>query len=169
MWTPACEDAFQKIKEQLGKPPLLAKPVDGEVLILYLAISIYSISAVLVREEDSLQSPVYYVSKRLLDAETRYSSMEKLVYALVLAARKLRPYFQAHKIEVRTSYPMRHILHKPEASGRMLKWAIELGQYDLEYVSRTAIKGQALADFILEFEDESMGREIVLVNPNPLA
>ncbi|XP_074327561.1 uncharacterized protein LOC141665476 [Apium graveolens] len=77
----------------LGNPPMLAKPEDGEKLILYSAVSEYSISATLVKEEEGRQSPVYYVSKRLLDAETTYTSMEKLVYALVLAARKLRPYF----------------------------------------------------------------------------
>ncbi|XP_074336611.1 uncharacterized protein LOC141673769 [Apium graveolens] len=100
VWTPECEEAFRKIKEQLGNPPMLSKPLDGESLVLYLAVSEYSISAVLVREEDGQQSPVYYVRKRLHDAETRYTSMEKLVYALILASRKLRPYFQAHRIEV---------------------------------------------------------------------
>ncbi|XP_074351883.1 uncharacterized protein LOC141691032 [Apium graveolens] len=95
-------------------PPMLAKPEDGETLILYLAVSKYSISATLVKEEEGRQSPVY-------------TSMEKLVYALILAARKLRPYFQTHRIEICTAYPLRHILHKPESSGRMMKWAVELG------------------------------------------
>ncbi|XP_074351891.1 uncharacterized protein LOC141691044 [Apium graveolens] len=154
VWTPECEEAFRRIKEQLGNPPMLSKPLDGESLVLYLAVSEYLISAILVREEDGQQSPVYYVSKRLHDAETHYTSMEKLVYALILASRKLRPYFQAQRIEVRTAYPLRKVLHKPESSGRMLKWAVELGQFDLEYVPQTAIKGQALADFLLEFDSE---------------
>ncbi|KAL8148773.1 hypothetical protein AgCh_005948 [Apium graveolens] len=106
VWTSECEDAFKRIKEQLGNPPMLSKSLDGESLILYLAVSEYSISAVLVREEDGQQSPVYYVSKRLHDAETRYTSMEKLVYALILASRKSRPYFQAHRVEIRTAYPL---------------------------------------------------------------
>ncbi|XP_074347418.1 uncharacterized protein LOC141686271 [Apium graveolens] len=79
--------------------------------------------------------------------------MEKLAYALVLASRKLRPYFQAHKVEVCTSYPLRQVLHNLKASGRLMKWAIELGQFDLDYKPRTAIKGQALADFLLEFSE----------------
>ncbi|XP_063948111.1 uncharacterized protein LOC108203333 [Daucus carota subsp. sativus] len=126
----------------------------------------HSISAVLVKEEKDVQFPVYYVSKRLQDAETRYTSMEKLVYSLVLAARKLRPYFQAHKIEVRTSYPLRQIMHKPEATGRLMKWAVELGQFDLEYKPRATIKGQALADFLLEFEDDTQEWAIVPYSPN---
>nr|XP_017247956.1 PREDICTED: uncharacterized protein LOC108219166 [Daucus carota subsp. sativus] len=166
LWTEECEEAFQKIKKQLGKPPLLAKPVEGETLILYLAVSRYSVSAVLVKEEKDVQFPVYYVSKRLLDAETRYTSMEKLVYTLVLAARKLRPYFQAHKVEVRTSYPLRQIMHKPEATGRLMKWAVELGQFDLEYKPRATVKGQVLADFLLEFEDDSQEWAIVPYSPN---
>ena len=167
VWTPECEEAFQKIKQQLGSPPMLEKPQEGEILILYLAVSPYAISAVLIKEEEDAQFPVYYISKRLLDAETRYSNMEKLVYALILASRKLRPYFQAHKIEVRTSYPLRQIMHKPEVTGRMLKWAIELGQFDLEYRSRTEIKGQALADFILEFPPDMEGYDKAIVVANP--
>ena len=154
-WTPECEEAFHKIKEHLGKPPLLSKPKMGETLIIYLAVSEHAISAVLVREEEGIQYPVYYVSKRMLDAETRYTNMEKLAYALILASRKLRPYFQAHKIEVRTAYPLRQIMHKPETSGRLLKWTIELSQFDVDYKPRGALKGQALADFILEFPPQS--------------
>ncbi|XP_074327272.1 uncharacterized protein LOC141665190 [Apium graveolens] len=166
VWTSYCEEAYQKIEEQLGNPPMLAKPEEGETLILCLTVSKYSIRASLVREEEGRQSHVYYMNKRLLDAETRYTSMEKLVYAPVLAKQKLSPYFQAHRIEVRTAYPLRHILHKPESSGRMLKWAVELGQFDLEYCPCTTIKGHALADFILEFDSEVDEKAIVLAEPS---
>lgn len=103
-WTKECEEAFKKVKEHLSSLLLLAKPLDGETLILYLAVSEYLISAFLVREDEEKQSPVYYVSKRFLNEKTRYTSMEKLVDGLILAARKHRPYFQARKIEVKTAY-----------------------------------------------------------------
>ena len=77
--------------------------------------------------------------------------MEKLVLALVTTARRLRPYFQAHTIEIPTEHPMKQILHKPETSGRLVKWAIELSEFDIRYKLRIAIKGQVLADFIMEF------------------
>ena len=77
--------------------------------------------------------------------------MEKLILALVTAARKLRPYFQAHTIEVPTEYPMKQVLYKPETSGRLMKWAIELSEFDIIYKPKIAIKGQVLADFIMEF------------------
>ena len=77
--------------------------------------------------------------------------MEKLILALVTAARKLCPYFQAHTMEVLTEYPMKQVLHKPETSGMLMKWAIELNEFDIRYKPKNAIKGQVLADFIMEF------------------
>ena len=169
-WTTECEVAFLKMKEQLGSLPLLTKPTGCEALILYLRVFEFSISTVLIKEEEQAQQPVYYVSKRLLDAETRYSNMGNLAYALISASRKLSPYFKAHKIEVRTSLPLRQVLHKPETSGSMMKWAVELGQFDIEYKPRTAIKGQALADFILEFPPtfEVEGMECILEPQSPI-
>ncbi|KAL5554654.1 hypothetical protein UlMin_042055 [Ulmus minor] len=105
-------------------------------------------SSALVREEEGIQWPIYYTSKSLLDAETRYPEVEKLALALMVAARKLRPYFQAHTIIVPTKFPLKHILQKPEASGCLAKWSIELGEFDILFKPRTAIKGQALVDFI---------------------
>ena len=80
--------------------------------------------------------------------------------ALVTCACKLRPYFQAHPITVLTSQPLKNILHKPEASGRLTKWAIELGEHDISYKPRTAIKSQVPADFIADFNpfNEEVGK-----------
>ena len=91
------------------------------------------------------------MSKKLINAEIRYPELEKLALALVVASRKLRSYFHAHSIEVLTNYPLRQALQKPEALGRLLKWAIELGQFDVNACPKTSIKGQALVDFIVEF------------------
>ena len=145
---------------------ILSKPETGESLILYLATTEHAISSVLVREDGRQQKPVYYVSKRLLGAESRYPSMEKLALSLVHASRKLRPYFQAHPIRVYTDQPLRQALAKPETSGRLLKWAVELGQFEITYHPRTTIKGQALADFIVEctgveeLPDENAPRDV---------
>ena len=77
--------------------------------------------------------------------------MEKLVLALVTTAIRLQPYFQAHTIEIPTEHPMKQILHKPKTSGRLVKWSIKLSEFDFRYKPRTAIKGQVLAYFIMEF------------------
>ncbi|KAM1813782.1 hypothetical protein ACFX11_027533 [Malus domestica] len=66
-------------------------------------------------------------------------------------ARKLRPYFQAHSIIVLTNHRLRQILQSPDTSGRMIKWAIALGEFDISYQPKPAEKGQAVADFIADF------------------
>ena len=150
-WDEECEKAFQDLKSYLTSPPLLSKPEAAEDLYIYLAVSEVAVSSALIREELGAQLPVFYISKALLDAETRYPKIKKLILALVVAARKLRPYFQAHMVIVMTQYPLRSILHGPDASQRVMKWALELGQYGLVFQPRTAIKAQALAYFIVEF------------------
>ena len=121
-------------------PPLLSKPDDNEVLQSYLAVSQNAVSVVLVWEEDKHQHPIYYVSKSLLDTETRYKSMEKLLLALVIAAKKLRHYFESHPISVVTKYLLMSILRKPELSGRLAKWSVYLSGYDISYKPKTTIK-----------------------------
>ncbi|KAL2230582.1 UNVERIFIED_CONTAM: Retrovirus-related Pol polyprotein from transposon [Sesamum indicum] len=153
-WTQECEQALQELKEYLTKPPLLANPKEGETLFLYLGVSENAVSSVLVREEANNQNPIYYVSKMLQGAELRYSEMEKLALALVVTARKLRPYFQSHKVVVLTNHPLKHVMSRSEASGRLIKWAVELGQHDIEYQPRTAQKAQVLADFITELSSD---------------
>ena len=120
-WDTKCEEAFAALKTYLSSPPILVSPVKGELLTLYLAASDFSTNAVLVRDKERVQHPVYYCIRALRGAEERYPRMEKLILALVTAARKLRPYFQAHTIEVPTEYPMKQVLHKPEVSGRLMK------------------------------------------------
>ena len=90
--------------------PVLAKPRAEEDLALYLSVSEHVISGVLIQDEGAAQTPIYYVSKALQDAETRYSNIEKLVLALVIATRKLRSYFQANVILVSSSHPLRQVL-----------------------------------------------------------
>ncbi|XP_070009957.1 uncharacterized protein [Nicotiana sylvestris] len=113
-WNEECQQALRNLKTYLSNPPLLAKPKAKERLLIYLAISEVAVSAVLVREDQGKQSPIYYVSKSLLDAETRYPQLEKLSLALIMASRKLRPYFQCHPIAVVTAYLLCNILHKHE-------------------------------------------------------
>ncbi|KAL6288531.1 hypothetical protein ACE6H2_006041 [Prunus campanulata] len=150
VWTAECDRAFQDLKAYMSRAPLLSTPLPGEELILYLSVSATALSSVLIRKPNGIELPIFYTSHALQDAEIRYPELEKLAYALVLSARKLRPYFQAHSIIVLTNQPLRQILQKPETSGRLVKWAIELGEFDIRYHPRPAEKGQAVADFISE-------------------
>ncbi|KAK8926340.1 hypothetical protein KSP39_PZI018276 [Platanthera zijinensis] len=153
-WTPECEEAFVKLKQQLTRAPLLQGPQGGEDLLLYLGVGAEAVSSVLVREEGKKQLPIYYVSRVLRQAETRYPILEKLVFALVVSARRLRPYFQAHSIKVVSDHPLRSILDGVEHSGRLAKWAVELSEFDISYPPRVAIKAQAVADFLADFSTE---------------
>uniref|UniRef100_A0A2N9HST9 RNA-directed DNA polymerase n=1 Tax=Fagus sylvatica TaxID=28930 RepID=A0A2N9HST9_FAGSY len=128
-----------------------ASSKQGEELYLYLAVSPTAVSSALIREEERRQLPVYYTSRALRGAEERYPPMEKLAFALVTAARKLRPYFQAHTIVLLTNDPLRKAMNKPDAAGRLIQWSIELSEFNIDYQPRTAIKAQALVDFIAEF------------------
>ncbi|KFK32028.1 hypothetical protein AALP_AA6G190900 [Arabis alpina] len=159
-WSDKCEDAFRQLKEYLATPPILAKPVTGEPLFLYIAISETAVSAVLVREERGEQKLIFYVSKTLTDAETRYPQLEKLALSIVMASRKLRPYFQAHSVVVLSTFPLRSVLHSPSQSGRLAKWAIELSEYDIEYRGRTCNKSQVLADFLIELPEDQLLKEV---------
>ena len=113
--------------------PLLSKPLNGETLFIYLTVFEHAMSVVLVRVDEGKQLPVYYVGKALLDAESQYNQLEKLALALITAARKLRPYFQNHLIMVLTSFPLKNILQKPELSGRLTKWVVELSEHHIDY------------------------------------
>ena len=151
IWTDECQQVFEELKKYLMTPPLLSPSKQGEKLYLYLAISPTAISSALVREEDRRQLPVYYTSRALRGAEKRYPPMEKLVFALVTASRKLRPYFQAHLVIILTNHPLRKAMNKPDAARQLIQWSIELSEFDIEYRPRMAIKAQALVDFVAEF------------------
>ena len=114
-------------------------------------MSLHVVSSALIREEGKMQKPIYYTSRALRGAEGRYPMMEKLSFTLVIASRKLRHYFQAHFINVLTYYPLKKAMKKLEAVGQLIQWAIELSEFDVRYLPRSAIKAQVLADFIAEF------------------
>ena len=118
-WTAKCQQEFEELKAYLSSPPLLSLSQPGEELFLYLAISPTAVSATLVREEERVQKLVYYASRALRGAEKRYPPMEKLVFALVTTARKLKPYFQAHMMNVLTDNPLQHAISNPETAGQL--------------------------------------------------
>jgi hypothetical protein len=81
----------------------------------------------------TVQKPVYYVSEVLHEAKARYLETHKLLYAVLVASRKLRHYFQAHRVVVVTSFPLRAILHNSNATGNIAKWAAELAEFQLDF------------------------------------
>ena len=132
-WNDECKEALAKLKEYLTKPPLLSPLVMGEKLFHYLAVSNIAVSSALIREEGNVQKPVYYTSQAFQGVEASYLRMEKIAFALLVASRKLCPYFQARPIVVMTDQPIRKTMDKIDAAGRLIQWAIELGQFNIEY------------------------------------
>ena len=150
-WNEECDRTFTQIKQYLAEPPILVSLATGETLFVYLEVSDTTVSAALFKEnEDGKQRLVFFISKSLADAETRYSHLEQATLALRIAANKLHPYFQAHPIVVLTDLPFRSTIHKPDLSGRMTRWAVELSEYGIQYKPRLLKKGQVLVDFIAE-------------------
>ncbi|XP_021745281.1 uncharacterized protein LOC110711210 [Chenopodium quinoa] len=150
IWEDEQKKAFKQLREHLAHLPTLARPVEGETLYLYVAVSPATISAVLLREAKKIQQPIYFVSHTLTNAETRYPLLEKVAYTVVVATRKLRPYFDSHQIMVLNDQLLEKVLGKVEKSGRLAKWAFELTEFSITYQLREAIKLQALADFLAE-------------------
>ncbi|XP_075483547.1 uncharacterized protein LOC142523698 [Primulina tabacum] len=107
-------EAFQDLKTHLAELPVLVKPEPGEKLFVYLSTTEYDVSSVLIKEEGSDQKPVYYVSHALRGPELRYSEIEKVALALIMTARKLRPYFLSHQIIVLTNSPLGRIMTHSE-------------------------------------------------------
>ncbi|KAK3029110.1 hypothetical protein RJ639_039254 [Escallonia herrerae] len=154
--------------EYLVSPPLLIMPISGEDLFLCLSVSEVAVSSVLIREEKGKQKPVYYVNKVPQDVETRYPRIDKMALALITSARKLRPYLQSHTIVILTDQPLGKVLQSPEASGRLVNWSVELGEFDIRYKPRVIIKAQALSDFVVECTmPEDLPQLILSKAPDP--
>jgi hypothetical protein len=124
-------------------------------MLLYGAATPTDVSAILVVERQAKKSAkqhlVYFVSEVLHDTRSRYPNIQKLLYVVLMSSHKLKHYFLSHKIKVVSSYPLGTIVHTRDAVGRIAQWTVELGQYDIEFVPRSVIKSQALADFVAEW------------------
>ena len=125
----------------MTSPLFLSKPVTREMLSLHLIVSESAASGSLVREDEGVQKPVYYVSRSLTGAQTRYQRMKKLALALYVTSRKLRHYFQSFSITILIEHPLRSITETPEATWRITKWTSELNPYSVKYEPRTMING----------------------------
>nr|GEX86156.1 reverse transcriptase domain-containing protein [Tanacetum cinerariifolium] len=153
-WTTKAEEAFKQMKQLIAELPMLTAPREKEELIVYLAVTKETVSAVLMTKREDKQMLVYFVSRELRGPKLNYTSMEKLVLALVHVSKCLKRYFQAHPIIVITDQPIKQILSRPKVAGRLQKWNIELGEYEIHYRPRVSVKGRILAYFIVERPEE---------------
>jgi hypothetical protein len=171
-WTTEAQEALEALKKFLTTPRVLKPPRGAtsnqptEDLLLYISCTTHMVSTALVvkRVEEGhtypVQHPVYFISEVLGPSKLKYPQVQKLLYVVLLTAHKLHHYFDDHKVIVVTGFPIEDILHNKEAIKRIAKWACELGAHDIEFRPRTAVKTQALVDFVSEWTEHQ-----VLDNP----
>jgi hypothetical protein len=120
---------------------------------------VVSTAIVVERQKDGhaypVQQPVYFVSKVLSESKACYQAVQKLLYAVLIISRKLRHYFLEYSISVVTNYPLGDILRNQDATGRISKWAVELGALHRHHAT-TAIKSHALVDFMVEWRENQL-------------
>jgi hypothetical protein len=154
-WGSAQQKDFEELKQYLIDLTTLIPPTPGDPLLLYVAASHSAVSAALVQEElkgqTKKQAPIYFVFEVLSLSKKNYTELEKVLYVVLMASRKLRHYFQGYHIIIPSSQPLKDIMRNREATGRIGKWAAELNEFSIDYVHRSSIQSHALADFITDW------------------
>ncbi|XP_050876112.1 uncharacterized protein LOC127079787 [Lathyrus oleraceus] len=136
VWNEGCQFAFDKIQEYLQEPPILLPHVEGRPLINYLTVLDESMGYILGQQDETgkKEHAIYYLSKKFIDYETRYSMLEKICCALAWAAKRLLQYM--------------YIFEKPTLNGWISRSQMRLSEYDIEYHTQKAIKGSVLHDYL---------------------
>ncbi|XP_057985279.1 uncharacterized protein LOC131170228 [Hevea brasiliensis] len=176
VWNEQCQEAFEKIKQYLSNPPILSPPIPSIPLILYLSVENMALGVMLAQEVENLERAIYYISKKLLAYEENYSLIERTCLAIVWATKKLRHYFQTHRVIVVSRMdPLKYLFEVPTLVGKLAKWLVLLCEFDIVYETRKTIKGRVVAEFLSEnpvnegeevettFPDESL--KLVEVQP----
>ena len=122
-----------------------------EVLFAYIVVAFHAVSLVLIPVDSIVQRLVYYVSKSLYEAEIRYLPLEKAILVVVHATRKEPDYLQSHTVVVLTQLPLKSLLRSTNYTGRIAKWGTILGAFDIKYMPCISVKGQVLANLVVEF------------------
>jgi hypothetical protein len=154
-WSEIQNKSLQELKDYLLNMTKMCPPEPRSLLLLYVFASNSAVSVVLVQEKEEegklKQIPVYFASEALSGSKIFYSEMEKIAYTVIMAARKLRHYFEGHRIRVITNQPLNDFFANREASTRIIKWGAELSEYIVDFERRSTIKSQVLADFVVDW------------------
>ncbi|KAH7834736.1 hypothetical protein Vadar_019075 [Vaccinium darrowii] len=151
-WDDKCQKAFDAIKKYLQNPPVLMPPIPGQPLILYLSVTPSAMGCMLAQEgEGGSEKAVYYISKKMMGCEERYTSLEKVCWALVWASKKLRHYMLAYSVKLISRMdPLKYLFEKPALTGKLARWLLMLAEFDIKYVTRKSVKGKAVAEFLAD-------------------
>ena len=139
--------AFERIREYLLSSPVLVPPTLGRPLLLYLLVSDVALGCMLAQLDDSgKERAVYYLSKRMLDYETRYVMIEHYCLALVWATRRLRHYMTEYSMHLISRLdPLRYLFDKLALVRRLMRWLVLLTEFDIHYITQKSIRGSIVA------------------------
>ena len=135
VWNEQCQEAFEKIKNYLMKPPILVPPIPKKPLLLYLTTTDTAMGALLAQylEETRKENVIYYISKKMLPYEEKYSTLEKTCIELVWATHKLKHYMLAYKVLlIARMDPLKYLMEKHVQDGNTAKWTLLLLEFDIK-------------------------------------
>ncbi|XP_058202979.1 uncharacterized protein LOC131317441 [Rhododendron vialii] len=135
-----------------ANPPVLMPPILGKPLILYLSVNPSSMGCKLAQEGDKgVEKAIYYLSKKMVGCEERYTAVEKTCWALVWASKKLRHCMLAYPMKLISRMdPLKYLFKKSALTDKLTCWLLLLAEFDLEYVTRTFVKGRAVTEFLAD-------------------
>jgi hypothetical protein len=150
-WGVKQQRAFEEIKEYLARPPVLVPPQQDRPFYISLSVGDTSIASIVVQVYDGKEKVVFYLSRRMLDMETRYPEIEKLCLCLFFTCTKLHHILlSVEVIIICKSEVIKHMLSAPVLKGPLGKWMFALSEFDIWYHPTKVVKGQALVDLITE-------------------
>ena len=133
-WDEECQVAFDKVKEYLTNASVLAPPIPERPLILYLMVHERSMGCVLKQHDETRRKEqvIYYLSKKFIDYESKYSSLEKISCTLAWIVQRLRQYMLYHTTWLIARLdPIKYIFEKPSLSRRIARWQVLLSKFDI--------------------------------------
>jgi hypothetical protein len=167
-WSKTQKQAFQELKDYLSNMTKLFPREPRSPLLLYVSASNLAVSAVLVQEKEEdgklNQIPVYFASEALSGSKIFYSELEKIAYTVIMAARKLRDYFEGHRIRVITNQPLK-LVCKQRGIYPNITWVAELSEYIDDFDRRSAIKSQVLVDFVVDWTSPTQNLDEEIPTP----
>src|SRR6266487_174365 len=161
------QKAFYDIKRYLSNPPTLMPPIRNKFMKLYISASDLTLGSMHAQEDaNGDEKTIYYLSRVLNNAETKYSCIEKLCLCLYFSCMKLKHYIKPIEVYVYSHFDViKHMLLKPVLHSRIGKWALALTEYALTYKPLKAVKGQIVSDFIVDHSIIESTQEVVEVQP----
>jgi hypothetical protein len=157
VWGDEQQKAFNEIKEYMKEPQVLIPPQLNKPFKLYVATDTQTIGSALIQEFEGKERVVAYLSRKLLDTETRYSAAEKLCLCVYYSCTKFRHYLLNAECIVYSKFDViKHMLSMPILNGRIDKWILALSEFELRFESAKIFKGHIITDFITEHRDPSI-------------